>query len=617
MERGSVARNQEYMLALYWRLIVRPHLVYVAAIVGLIFLTGLLEMTTVGLGVPLIEVATSNAQPTSPSSTISIIKNLLSSVGYPLEDKGKLIFVLLVMVSVMAALKSGLFMGSKYVTTIIAQNLRRESKLKLLDRVLHARYDHISRKSRGAILYDINYPSQSLYLIIHLLGNFSSNLINATLMVGLMFYLSIPATITIAMVGGCWLYFWRRLLGPRMLLAGKQIYELNQLMGKVDVDTIDGLKVVKSNNLEPKKIRIQENLLVSEMDPKKKASVYTEGMLFVNEVSAGIVIVILAGITFGLNWFHLDFARLVVLLLAVRRVSPAFSAVSRTYLELKKELRGVEAMDQILLRTPQERQGGLRGFSVQSVHFKDVGFSYLSGESGENWALKGINIDACKGDAIAIVGPTGSGKSTLVNILLGFYSPSSGLVMVNENPLDQVDINYWRGKVGYVSQDVFLFNETIFQNIVLWDEAVTKEEVIRAAQIAQIHDFIESLPEGYDTLVGDRGLKLSGGQCQRIAIARIILKKPEVIIFDEATSALDNVTEKAVYNAIQVLKGETLSIIIAHRLSSLKHVDKIYVLDSGCIVEEGTHASLMRESGVYFSLYTEGEGKDIYEYSAV
>lgn len=595
------------MLAIYWKTVVRPHLFYVTTIVGLIFLTGLLEMTTVGLGVPLIEVATSDGKPTNPNSAIGLIKNLLVSVGYPVEDKGKLIFILLVIVSGIAALKSGLFMGSKYVTTVIAQNLRRESKLKLLDKVLHARYDHISKKSRGAILYDINYPSHSLFQIIYLLGNFSSNLINATLMVGLMFYLSIPATITIAVIGGGWLYFWRRLLGPRMLSVGRQMYELHQLMGKVDVDTIDGLKVVKSSNLEPKKIGIQRKLLVSEMNPIKRSSVYTEGILFANEVCTGIVIVVLAGITFGLSWFQLDFARLVVLLLAVRRVSPAFSTVGRTYLELKKELRGVEAMDQILSHTPQERKGGLREFAVQSVHFKDVCFSYLSKESGGNWALQGIHIDACKGEAIAIVGPTGSGKSTLVNILLGFYSPSDGLVLVNETPLDRIDINYWRGQVGYVSQDVFLFNESIFQNIVLWDETVTKEEVIRAAQIAQIHDFIESLPEGYDTLVGDRGLKLSGGQCQRIAIARILLKKPEVIIFDEATSALDNVTEKAVYNAIRSLKRETISIIIAHRLSSLKNVDKIFVLDSGSVVEQGTHTSLMEEAGVYSSLYREGE----------
>lgn len=594
------------MFALYWKIVVKPHLWSVTTVVGLIFLTGVLEMITVGLGVPLIEVATADGQQANQNSSLNTIKHLLNSIGYPLENKGKIVFILLVIVSGIAALKAGLYMVSKYVTTIIAQNIRRESKLKLLEKVLHATCECISKKSRGAILYDINFPSQSLFQIIYLLGNFFSNLINVILMLSLMFYLSVPATITIAIVGSGWLYFWRRMLGPRMSLAGGQIYTLNQLMGKADVDTIDGLKVVKSNNLESKKLAFQKTLLVREMDPKKKAALYSEMMMFVNEVSAGIVIVILAGITFGLNWFHLDFARLVVLLLAVRRVSPAFSSVGRIYLELKKELKSVETMQQILLHTPQEKKGGVQDFSVESIHFRNMGFSYLSGESGNNWAIKGINMDAFKGEAIAIVGPTGSGKSTLVNILLGFYNPVSGLVAVNDTPLNLIALDYWRSKVGYVSQDVFLFNDSILQNIVLWNESISMQEVIRAAEIAQIHDFIESLPDGYDTLVGDRGLKLSGGQCQRIAIARILLKKPEVIIFDEATSALDNITEKAVYYATQSLKKETISIIIAHRLSSLKHVDKIFVLNSGEIVEQGTHADLMQESGIYSSLYKEG-----------
>lgn len=199
----------------------------------------------------------------------------------------------------------------------------------------------------------------------------------------------------------------------------------------------------------------------------------------------------------------------------------------------------------------------------------------------------------------------------MVNILLGFYNPAGGLVIINDIPLGNVDLDYWRSKIGYVSQDVFLFNESIFQNIVLWDDSIAMEEVVRVAEIAQIHDFIKSLPEGYNTMVGDRGLKLSGGQCQRIAIARIMLKKPDVIIFDEATSALDNITEKAVYNAIQSLKKETITIVIAHRLSSLRHVDKIFVLDSGRIVERGTHAGLMQKSGIYSQLYKEAEPRAV------
>lgn len=594
------------MLAFYWRIVVKPHVWFVMVIVSLMFVASMLETTTIGMGVPLIEAATSSAQGTS-GGTLGDIRNVLVSFGYPAEDKGKFIFALLVVVSALAILKAGFYMGHKYATAVIAQHLRRESKLKLLTKILHASYTYISTRSRGEIIYDVNYPSQALFQVIYALSNFLSNLMNAVFVISLMLYLSVPATIIIAAIGGTWLYFWRRMLGPRMSQAGRDIYGLNQIMGKADVDTIDGLKVVKSNNLEDKMLSLQKNLLVLEMRPKKRAALFSQGMLFVNEVSAGIVIVILGGVSFGLGLFHLDFARLVVLLLAVRRVSPALSAVGQTYLELRQELKSVETIEQISLHTPQERRGGLKDFSVESVRFQRLNFSYPSKDSDKKMILKEINIDACKGEAIAIVGPTGSGKSTLISILLGFYNPDAGIVAINDSPLCKIDLDYWRGKVGYVSQDVFLFHETILQNIVLWDNSIVMEEVVRAAKIAQIHEFIESLPEGYNTQVGDRGLKLSGGQCQRIAIARIMLKKPDVIIFDEATSALDNVTEKAVYNAIQSLKKETVIIIIAHRLSSLQHVDKIFVLDSGHVVERGTHASLMQESGIYSKLYKESD----------
>ncbi|OGQ05075.1 MAG: hypothetical protein A2W61_03065 [Deltaproteobacteria bacterium RIFCSPLOWO2_01_44_7] len=602
---GNKFKNGAFVL--YWRTIVKPHFWYLIVIVSLMFLAGLMETATLGMGVPLIEVATSSAQPDNSSLAAGFIKNLLLKAGYPVEEKYKFIFALLIIVSSITILKATFQMVSKYATTIIAQNFRREYKLKLLQKILHASYEYIARRSRGAILYDINQPSQSLYQFIHILGNFLSNLINAVFMIVLMVYLSIPATITITVIGGLWLYSWRCLFGPRMQLVGKEIYELNQTMGKADVDMIDGIRVVKSNNLQSKMLSTQESLLVREMIPKKKAALYTQGLLFISEFSAGLIVVVLGGITFGLGLFYLDFARMVVLLLAVRKASPALSAVGQSYLELKKEFKSVETIEQISFHTPQERKSGLEGFAIQSICFKNLSFSYPSNGSDKGWSLGNVNINASKGEAIAIVGPTGSGKSTLVNILLGFYKPDSGSVMVNDISLDDIHLNYWREKVGYVSQDIFLFNESILQNIILWDESVNMEEVFRVARIAQIHDFISSLPEGYNTLVGDRGLKLSGGQCQRIAIARVLLKKPDVIIFDEATSALDNITEKAVYNAIRFFKNETISIIIAHRLTSLQHVSKIFVLDSGRIVEQGTHDSLMKASGVYYRLYKEGD----------
>ena len=203
----------------------------------------------------------------------------------------------------------------------------------------------------------------------------------------------------------------------------------------------------------------------------------------------------------------------------------------------------------------------------------------------------------------AIVGPSGSGKSTVVNLLPRLYDVNSGHVYIGRYDVRTIDLEYLRDNVGLVTQETYLFNGTIMDNLLYAKASATREEVENACRIANIHDFIVSQPDGYDTEVGNRGLKLSGGEKQRISIARVVLKDPRVLILDEATSALDSISENAIQDALdKVMQGRT-SIVIAHRLSTILKADKILVVANGGIAEQGTHEELLASNGIYRDLY--------------
>ncbi|MCP5455516.1 MAG: ABC transporter ATP-binding protein [Thermotogae bacterium] len=234
-----------------------------------------------------------------------------------------------------------------------------------------------------------------------------------------------------------------------------------------------------------------------------------------------------------------------------------------------------------------------------NIRFENVSFSYDEGET----VLKNINLYVKKGETVAIVGPSGAGKSTLCSLVPRFYDVSEGSLFLDKNNIKDVTLKSLRQNIGIVQQDVFLFSGTIRDNIAYGNFNATDEQIIESAKAANAHDFIMKLPEGYNTYIGERGVKLSGGQKQRISIARMFLKNPPILILDEATSSLDNQSEAIIQQSIAKLSENRTTFIIAHRMATIRHARRIIVLTENGIEEEGTHDSLMEKKGAYYNLY--------------
>jgi ATP-binding cassette subfamily B protein len=278
---------------------------------------------------------------------------------------------------------------------------------------------------------------------------------------------------------------------------------------------------------------------------------------------------------------------------------------------VRKGIEDMESIIKILHLEPEIEdmpQAHNIHISKAQITFEHIFFGYAP----DRIILKNISFDVPAGKTIALVGPSGAGKSTIARLLFRFYDINAGNIKINGIDIRAISQQSLRKAIGIVPQDTVLFNDTIYYNIAYGNPHASQEEVKKAAELAHLGNFIQSLPQGYKTIVGERGLKLSGGEKQRVAIARVLLKKPSIYIFDEATSSLDSNTEKEIQKNLQEISVGTTTIIIAHRLSTIIYADEIYVLDCGQIIEHETHMQLLKEQGLYANLWQ----KQQHEYNA-
>jgi subfamily B ATP-binding cassette protein MsbA len=294
---------------------------------------------------------------------------------------------------------------------------------------------------------------------------------------------------------------------------------------------------------------------------------------------------------------------LVTFVLALQRLNVRLGGIANSWNALAENSGRLALTDEILTRSDKQfrRIGGVpfEGLTRQ-IRFEAVGLSYGQDQPA---ALTELSFNVSRGETLALVGPSGAGKSSIADLLVGLYEPSEGQIWVDDQPLSALDLPSWQQRLGVVSQDTFLFNASIAENLSFGLEGVSQQQLECAAAQAQAAGFIEALPEDYNTLVGERGYRLSGGQRQRLSLARALLRQPELLILDEATSALDSASERLVQEAIQQVEGHCTVLVIAHRLSTIVNADQILVLERGRIIQRGNHQQLLEIAGMYQQLW--------------
>ncbi|MEQ9369768.1 MAG: ABC transporter ATP-binding protein [Coleofasciculus chthonoplastes F3-SA18-01] len=498
---------------------------------------------------------------------------------------------------------------SNYASTLASSSLRRritcdlrEAGVKLL---LDVDIDFYSRMKVGDLVNrlgtEIGRAAGEVSTILNMMVTVTNALVFLALLLALSWELTLASTVLVAIVA-----LVNQYSISRAKAFGKQLSSLSKAYSIAVLETLSGIRLVKATGNDEREYQRIQQLIRDREKADFQSQANNAAIGPVGEVTSivGLLGIVFMGRIFFASQIEALSAVLLSFLILLQRLLPLISQLNKARGSLANSSASVEVAHDFLRQDNKPfMQPGSQPYHPlkKGIHFHQLSFAYPT--QLNELVLKDVDLYLPRGTTLALVGTTGAGKSTLADLLPRFYDPTEGSITLDGIDLREFDIKSLRNNMGIVSQDTFLFNTSVHDNIAYARPDASRKEVVEAARRANALEFIKKLSGGFDTIIGDRGVLLSGGQRQRLAIARAILQNPDILILDEATSALDTLTERLVQEALEELSRDRTTLVIAHRLSTVQNADQIAVLEKGCVMEVGKHDELLRKGGYYARLY--------------
>lgn len=575
----------------FFKEILRRHFVVVALNVVVLIFTGLVESGSVVTLAPIIDIFQDPEMKNASKVTVFLVE-WFNHFGIPIKISSFIAFFLALIV-----LKNIFLLASRYMMLQVKYTIMRTMLVESFDSIFKSNWHFFTSTKQGELLNTFNKELLGVGDMVHTTTYLFS------LAVRFLFFFLTPFLIApklILMVVGMLsvVYLPSLLIGKLGYRLGKRVTDTANVFNVMMQEMIESAKVILGFGSGKQAIKNVDKTYEEHKNILIKFQCITH-------INNAIYEPLMLGILFIAMFIAQDYlgksiSEILVIIYALRSAFPLFSQLVVD----KNVIHGLIPSFEQMVKVMDKAKGyvqivGEKSFKgFKKIIFKDVGFSYLP----EKPVLKHVNLEIQKGSMVGLVGKSGSGKSTLIDLLMEFFEPTEGKILIDELDLKDVNIYEYRQKIGYVPQESVLFNLSIKDNLLWVKPNATDDEIKRVLDLAHASEFISEFPEGINTIVGDRGGNLSGGQRQRIALARAMLRKPEILILDEATSALDSESEKLIQEAINEIAKETTIVLIAHRLSTLSKADVIYVFQEGKVVESGSYQSLLSKKGAFGEL---------------